>query len=72
MSAPTVLSDLDAVELGEILEFLVSWIGSAPEIADSLHRHCGGYSVTELRADFVYFAVLLGADPALAGEEAQR
>ena len=54
----------DAVELGELLEFLGSLFDHAPEVvAGALVSFCGaGYTVEDLRADVARFAFLLGGD----------
>jgi hypothetical protein len=58
------LNPLDAVELGEMLEFVHDWLGSdRPRAGDSLGRFtAGGYTLDELRADLARFAFLLGGD----------
>jgi hypothetical protein len=64
----TAISDLDAVELGELLEFLGSFFAAEQAVmALALDRVCaGGYSVAELRADLARFAFLLGSDGSYA------
>lgn len=63
MSHTTSLRDEDAVELGEILEFLHDWIAACPEARASFSRFCFGlFTVEEMRADLARFAFLLGAD----------
>ena len=62
----------DAMELGELLEFLGSWLdGSCSEVfTDALVSFCGkGYSLEELRADLARFARLLGADERLIRDD---
>ena len=65
MSAEPSLRDLDALELGELLEFLRDFLtAQAQAITPALEQFCaGGYSLGELRADLARFAFLLGGDP---------
>jgi hypothetical protein len=69
------LEDDEAVELGELLEFVSCWLADDGEcLAESLGRFVGigGYDISELRADLSRFAVLLGgveAAAALVGDE---
>lgn len=61
---PVCLDPADAVELGELLEFLADWLVDGGELlAASLGRFVGSaaYDVDELRADLARFAFLLGA-----------
>lgn len=64
MSGQTCLRDQDAVELGEMLEFIRDWTSYAfDDLADHMSRFtAGGYTLTELRADLNRFAFLLGRD----------
>lgn len=50
------------IELGELLEFLGSWLDHSPDaLADALAGFCGrGYTIEDLRADVARFAFLLG------------
>ena len=60
---PVCLDAGDAVELGELLEFLGRWLGCDGErLAASFCRFIGsgGYGIDELRADVERFAFLLG------------
>jgi hypothetical protein len=53
----------DAVELGELLEFLGRWLAcDGDRVAASFGRFVGsvGYDIDELRADLSRFAFLLG------------
>ncbi len=64
----------DAVELGELLEFLDGWMNSdAGRLATSFGRFVGhaGFDIDELRAELSRFAVLLGWSNAelLVGED---
>lgn len=63
VAAVTVAAD-DAVELGEMLEFLAAWVDYAPDaLGEWLARFTGGgYELGELRADLARFAFLLGGD----------
>lgn len=59
----SALRDEDAVELGEMLEFLHDWIVTCPEARSSFRRFCLGlFTVEEIRADLARFAFLLGGD----------
>lgn len=64
MTTPSLSLRLDeAAELGELLEFVRTWLGTAPPaVGDSLAAFVGapGYDVGELRADCAKFAFLLG------------
>ena len=54
----------DAVELGELLAFLVGWVDGDDGLAGSLAAFVGhdAYDVGGLRADLCRFAFLLGDD----------
>jgi hypothetical protein len=59
------LSAEDAVELGEMLEFLHDFLGYIPGIlTESLAGFVGGdgYALQDLRADLARFAFLLGGN----------
>jgi len=61
---PVALDPVDAVECGELLEFLGRWLtGDGDYLAESLGRVVGvaGYGIDELRADLSRFAALIGA-----------
>ncbi len=62
MSAGVALHPDEAVELGEMLEFLHDWVDYAPDaLGESLTRFTGaGYTLDELRADLARFVFLLG------------
>ena len=64
MTVPQVCLDPgDAVELGEMLEFLSEWlVCDHSRLADSLRRFVGsdGYDIDELHADLSRFGFLLG------------
>jgi hypothetical protein len=63
MSAELSLRDLDALELGELLEFVRDFLAAeADAIAPALDRFAHGYPLSELRADLARFAFLLGGD----------
>lgn len=54
----------DAVELGELLEFLGNWVlTDCEQLSASLYRLVGntGYEIDQLQADVMRFAFLLGA-----------
>jgi hypothetical protein len=63
---PVVLDAGDAVELGELLEFLCSWLDrDGDRLAGSFSRFVGSgccYDVNELRSDLSRFAFLLGGN----------
>ena len=59
---PVCIEAGDAVQLGELLDFLGRWlIRNDESLASSLSRFVGGagYDITELRADLFRFAILL-------------
>jgi hypothetical protein len=62
--AAVVLAADEAVELGEMLEFLHDFIDYAPDaLGEWLTRFTGGgYDIGELRADLARFVFLLGGD----------
>jgi hypothetical protein len=64
MAVPQVCLDVgDAVELGEMLEFLGGWLVSdRARLAESLRRFVGidGYDIDDLRRDLSRFGFLLG------------
>jgi hypothetical protein len=66
MTAPDVrLAASDAVELTELLSFLIDWIDSdSQQLPASLHRFAGhsAYGTPALRADLASFLFLLGGD----------
>lgn len=62
MSAGHVtLADVDALELGEMLEFIYDFTNYAPDVlADLFKSFVGGYSLSGLRADLARFMFLVG------------
>ena len=65
MSTPPVTLDaLDAVELGELLEFLLDWLHQDRDVLiTSCHRFTLGLlRLDELSTDLARFAFLLGGD----------
>jgi hypothetical protein len=59
----SALTDIDAFELSELLEFLADWLGHDPAavLDTSLGRFTNdGYNLDELRADLARFVFLLG------------
>ena len=65
MSGEITLRDDDAVELGELLEFLHDVLGYSPGVlleARLARFTAGAYTLDELRADLARFAFLLGGD----------
>lgn len=63
---PVALDAGDAVELGELLEFLAGWLDRDGDcLAAGSFRgfvESGGYDLDALRADLSRFAFLLGGD----------
>ncbi len=58
---PVFLEAEDAVELGELLDFLGNWLANDDSVGAALDRFVGGgYDVEELRGDLERFAVLVG------------
>ena len=59
---PVSLDAGDAVELGELLGFLVGWLGCDDRLAGSFNAFVGsgGYDIDGLRSDLSRFAFLLG------------
>jgi hypothetical protein len=58
------ISPDDAVELGQLLQFLDDWLAAGPSPAsESLTRFvgCDAYDVESLRGDLARFTFLLGA-----------
>lgn len=71
----TPLDPADIAELGELMQFLDTWLASDHEHLDqSLIRFVGhhAYNITRLREDLGRFAVLLGAEPAPSSQPAQQ
>ena len=63
-AAPHTLRAEDAVELAEMLEFLIAWLDTTDQRLDlELGRFTGGgYHLTELLDDLARFTFLLGGD----------
>ncbi|GAC1531410.1 MAG: hypothetical protein NVS3B12_07380 [Acidimicrobiales bacterium] len=62
---PVCLDVEDAVELGEVLEFIGDWLAwDHWRLGESVSRFLGveGYDVEQLRTDLSRFAFLLGND----------
>lgn len=61
---PVSLDAVDAVELSELLGFLLGWLGCDDCLAGSLIAFVGngGYDIDGLRSDLSRFAFLLGGD----------
>jgi hypothetical protein len=61
---PVSLDTSDAVELGELLVFLVGWLDGDDCLAGSFNAFVGngGYDIAGLRTDLSRFAFLLGGD----------
>jgi len=58
---PVCIEPEDALELGELLEFLDHWIASDVSLSGALDRFVGGgYDAVELRADLARFAFVVG------------
>ena len=65
----------DAVELGELLEFLAGWLDRDDDrLTASFDAFVGGggYEIEALRADLLRFAFLLGGDGELLFGERER
>jgi hypothetical protein len=62
-AAVTLRAD-DAVELAEMLEFLIAWLDTTDQRLDLelLRFTIGGYYLNDLLADLARFAFLLGGD----------
>jgi hypothetical protein len=62
--APVTLRADDAVELAEMLEFLIAWLDATDQRLDLelLRFTVGGYHLNDLLADLARFAFLLGGD----------
>ncbi len=61
----------EAMELGEMLEFVADWLEAAPPaVAESLSSFGHpSYPLTELRTDLMRFAFLLGVSERFGPEE---
>ena len=69
---PVRLDAVDAVELGELLEFLSDWLGSdRTNLTASLARFVGtpGYDLDDLRGDLSRFTTRLEGDHGVVREE---
>lgn len=62
-AAVTLRAD-DAVELAEMLEFLIAWLDNTDQRLDLelLRFTVGGYYLNDLLADLARFAFLVGGD----------
>jgi hypothetical protein len=72
---PVCLDAGDAMELGELLEFLVGCLGSGGgRVAGSFSAFVGygGYDIDGLRTDLSRFAFLLGGDGEMFFVEGER
>lgn len=75
MTTPSLSLRLDeAQELGELLEFVRDWLGSAPPVVGAAFAAfvgAPGYDLDDLRADCAKFAFLLGvaSTPFVSEEE---
>lgn len=63
-AAPVTLRADDAVELAEMLEFLIAWLDNTDQRLDLelLRFTIGGYYLNDLLADLARFVFLLGGD----------
>jgi hypothetical protein len=71
MSAELSLRDLDALELGELLEFVRDFLTVEHAVLAPALERFAGYPLGELRADLARFAFLLGGEGAgfIEGDE---
>lgn len=72
---PVCLDAGDAVELGELLEFLAGWLArEGDHLAGAFSRFVGnaGYDIEDLRTDLSRFAFLLGNDGERLFDGAER
>jgi hypothetical protein len=62
--APVTLRADDAVELAEMLDFLIAWLDATDQRVDLelLRFTTGGYHLNDLLADLARFSFLLGGD----------
>jgi hypothetical protein len=63
---PTTVDALDAIEAGEMFEFIAGWLtGAGPAVAADLARHLdpGHYRLSALIADCRRLGAAFGADP---------
>lgn len=62
--APVTLRADDAIELAELLEFLIAWLDNTDQRLDLelLRFTVGGYCLNDLVADLARFVSLLGGD----------
>jgi hypothetical protein len=78
----TSLDTVDAIELAELLQFIIDWLSSDKQLHRSFAGFIGhpAYGIDELQHDLRRFTFLLGgddgenlfrADPDDAGDEAQ-
>ena len=60
----TSLETIDAMELAELLQFIIDWLGSDKRLPPSFAGFvgCPAYGIDELRHDLRRFTFLLGAD----------
>jgi hypothetical protein len=57
----TSLDAIDAIELAELLQFIVDWLGSDKQLRPSFVG-CPAYGIDELQHDLRRFTFLLGGD----------
>lgn len=60
----TSLETIDAVELAELLQFIIDWLGSDEQLRRSLAGFvgCAACGIDELQHDLRRFTFLLGGD----------
>jgi hypothetical protein len=60
----TSLDTIDAIELAELLQFIIDWLGSDKQLRRSFagFAGCPAYGIDELQHDLRRFTFLLGGD----------
>jgi hypothetical protein len=70
----TSLETIDAIELAELLQFIIDWLGSDKQLRPSFAGFVGhpAYGIDELQHDLRRFTFLLGGDDGEALFRANR